>query len=107
LQAEENFDKSIDSSNMIPTITLSPWIPAPRILSPEFQGIMSGQYMSIADVRPDYLSFRELLTMLKTERWRFLTAIINRAACNASLSQAFSEHLFAAAWSRFPTNEIR
>ena len=53
---------------MIPTKTLSPWIPSPRILSPEFQGIMSGQYMSIAEVRPDYLYFRESLTMLKTER---------------------------------------
>ena len=68
LQAEEIFDKSIDASNMIPTKTLSPWIPSPRILSPEFQGNMSGQYMSIAEVRPDYLSFRESLTMLKTER---------------------------------------
>ena len=36
-----------------------------------------------------------------------MTVIRNLSACDASLSQEFPEHLIAAAWSRFPTNEIR
>ena len=107
LQNEDNSNSSIEASNMISTKKLSPWIPSPRVLSPELQGNMSGQFMSIAEICPNYLSFRESLTMSKTGRGRCLTAIRNLAACDASLSQALLEHLFAAAWSQFPNNEIR